>query len=855
MLLNKLGEEGDITSVLGISGDTELDSDLEERFDAIWSELNFDAVSSVDGLQAAFSVLTEFKLDIKNPTETFLDKLEVIKVFMKVHGYRDLTEITDAEVLKLKQLYKAFTKTLPEITLQDLEKIQMFPSIESISAEQMPLFCSFMANFGISLSLPDEEFSKVKNLQGLLDNVGYRSTDWLATKETTKIMTVFPEFSIGTIANCSTTAVENFSLIMREFSIDLPSISSIELKRKISNIKKLLGSCKESTEARITTLRHIANLDSLTQLDIGRLEKLISILELNERSNTMALVEWIEEKGISINVADLTEKTFSKLTSLKSKIELATGKAFKDVEVQEIAALDVRLQALLGDDLVTTDASKLTQIKSTLTTMAKDLTGTEVSQDLAKALKVFRIDAAEKGTAYEDTKNFLKSFGIDILALSESDAEHIVSIMTIFGAEITNGLNHPEIKAILLEMISSFSYGSLLDVTTDDAIKVLTLTKVIGVDVENLEAFHIKNIKLITTILDFDIKEASQDYLEQLSRVLVAEFEGSVKRESFMSKVSGVVSDTASSMAYGVLSSVTGENVALKTKLSEIKQKIKALGYNVLDFQETDYKNTNDLLAIFGKTFATATATELTKLNDLFQSFDLEIKTWHYKVTVFANVLKALDVSPFSATTQAKDNIKVLDDIHSLTELDETEIQALKDLFTRYEIDVKSNEFQSNFTKLVESYGRLGFEDIFSISEENKAIVHSAEAVSHKTSNLEKLVSISSLISKITFEFTESQSKNVLTYVSLFKVDLGGTEQVDYKNSLVTEVKKQCKVSFASPIPEALKTSIEESITALEKHHSCKANPTDSQCAGVITTSFPTAAVKASGICNPNDEL
>ena len=112
----KLNIEADSSKInealllINIVSDEELNESLEERFDAILSELNLESkVGNLEELENAFKLCKEFNINIKEQSDDeFLDSIEIINLILGTHNYKDISYVTANELSKISVVYEAY---------------------------------------------------------------------------------------------------------------------------------------------------------------------------------------------------------------------------------------------------------------------------------------------------------------------------------------------------------------------------------------------------------------------------------------------------------------------------------------------------------------------------------------------------------------------------------------------------------------------------------------------------------------------------------------------------------------------------------------------------------------------------
>lgn len=561
---------------------------FDERIEALIRGLGI-ALERESSLINTYKAIQEFGFDFNEQTDDeILDKIEVVNIFLKMHGYLDLGEIDEVELRKLKQLYQALGNDLASLNLRKVEAVQKLKlepiyQIRMITTEEVDFFCDFLKKLKITLSYYQLENSS--NIQDLLEDLGYKGNNYLREKELKKITFFLEEFKVSQIKEWGKETKETLTLIAKEFGLNLLEIGSLKLGRKISNIKKLTFQATDSVEevkSKLAVLKYTKeDLGNLNQFEVDKLEKLIAVLQLGNRQEeyVRSFLSWLEFKGININIEELKEECFEKIKSIIRKLEFATGKAFKDLEIATIVITEKLLAVFGVEEIVEADSTALIRIQNVISLLREGMEEQEVNNlpNLKEIFNILEIDpfTFDISKFYKINK-FLKEIDMSFTMLSENEASKLAFAIVSFG------------------------------------------------DIEKL--------KIISNSLGFSIKDVSKEEIEKivflLSKMKLEETESQQSWLSYLTE---------------------GKAAAFKEKLNEISQKTEVLGYKkITDFNSDEYEGVTELLKVYGKDFVDITVSEMESLSQIYQEFGYNIATnLLFRLIAFSEVVKVFGISVF----------------------------------------------------------------------------------------------------------------------------------------------------------------------------------------------------------------
>jgi len=181
--------------LINIINDEELSESLEERFDAILSELNLESkVGNLEELENAFKLCKEFNINIKEQSDDeFLDSIEIINLILGTHNYKDISYVTANELSKISAVYEVFGKKLKELKLKDIEligrlEINAINKLEETTGSELKLLCNFIRELNVNFNSTYEELKSISEFQELLGDFNYKENSWLTEKELNKIL-------------------------------------------------------------------------------------------------------------------------------------------------------------------------------------------------------------------------------------------------------------------------------------------------------------------------------------------------------------------------------------------------------------------------------------------------------------------------------------------------------------------------------------------------------------------------------------------------------------------------------------------------------------------------------------------
>ena len=377
----------------------------------------------------------------------------------------------------------------------------------------------------------------------------------------------------------------------------------------------------------------------------------------------------------------------------------------------------------------------------------------------------------------------------------------------------------------------------------------MMLSKAMGLNFKDIKASDIKLLNLIKKTLDLTLKGMSIGEMENVLN-LIEEIE--------IKKASG---------EQGWISYLTkGGEAAIIEKLSALNKKIKLLGYeSILEVTRNEYEGIVEFLKEWEKSLISINIEELEALTTTYLEFKYNLaKEPLYKLIEVARELKLLNISPFTTSKIEKNNIKVLEEKYKtrIGEFNQEEMNKIIDNFSKYKVEIKSKEFESSISSLEDSYVKMGFESSLKLGKESEECIKLLEKSLDKSGgagNLEKLEKVTNIITKSIGSIEEyglEECVNLETYLSKFKVDLEKVEMVKYKQDLISEISKKCKLDFTEPVGDKILRNIEERITEYEEKQECVGNSQKEQCKGVDISGILGANEEAIKICeNYHEDL
>jgi hypothetical protein len=379
--------------------------------------------------------------------------------------------------------------------------------------------------------------------------------------------------------------------------------------------------------------------------------------------------------------------------------------------------------------------------------------------------------------------------------------------------------------------------------------KIMMLSKVMGLDFKDVKASDIKVLKLIPKTLGLTLGGISIGEMENVLH-LIEKIE--------IKKASG---------EQGWISYLTkGGEAAIIEKLSALNKKIKLLGYeSSTEVTKGEYEGIEELLKEWEKSFVSISVEELKALTSTYLELKNSIaKEPLYKLIEVARELKSLNLSPFTVSEIEKNNIKVLEEKYKtrIGEFKQEEMNKIIDNFSKYKLEIKSKEFESSISGLEESYVKMGFEGSLKLGKESEECIKLLEKALDKSGgagNLEKLEKVTNIIAKLAGSIEEyglEECVNLEIYLSKFKVDLEKEEMLKYKQDLISEISKKCKLDFTEPVGDKILRNIEERISEYEVRQECVGNSQKEECKGVDISGVLSANEEAIKICeNYHEDL
>eukprot|EP00919_Chromeraceae_sp_WS-2016_P054900 GHVR01130554.1.p1 GENE.GHVR01130554.1~~GHVR01130554.1.p1 ORF type:complete len:317 (+),score=57.63 GHVR01130554.1:1259-2209(+) len=297
-----------------------------------------------------------------------------------------------------------------------------------------------------------------------------------------------------------------------------------------------------------------------------------------------------------------------------------------------------------------------------------------------------------------------------------------------------------------------------------------------------------------------------------------------------------------------------------------VKRKKKLLGYeSSTEVTKEEYEGIEELLKEWERGFISISVEELKALTSTYLEFKYSIaKEPLCKLIEVARELKSLNLSPFTASEIEKNNIVVLEEKYKtrIGEFNQEEMNKIIDNFSKYKVEIKSKEFESSISSLEESYVKMGFESSLKLGKESEECMKLLEKALDKSggaSNLEKLEKVTNIIAKLAGSIEEyglEECVNLETYLSKFNVDLEKVEMVKYKQDLISEISKKCKLDFTEPVVDKILRNIEERISEYEVRQECVGDIQKEECKGVDISSILGAYEEAIKICaNYHEDL
>ena len=868
-------------SALELAQSDELNESIKERLEAIYEEFgvsgNNNSITE-EKLLSIFEVGSTFGIRLKSQTDDeVMEKLEIINLFGKLHGYDlDLTTgrgdvINNTELNKIKIIYASFNKELRDLKLEDLYKIKKYElaglsNLKQLSKAEAEHYSDFIISLGINLILSKEEAKNVSELCKIIEDLGYSGSTFLESKELKKITDLLEKFNLKSISNWKKESGAILSQIIKEFDIDLKEGGSFRLKKKIKAVEILKLTEVKNVEELNSKLQIIksfkSNLEEVNQKELGGLSVIIQELELSKRNGDEGLEvkRWFERKGIEFNLGEMDEETSEQMRALKKKLEAATNKEWNEISIREISLTEQILEAFEIGDIINSTAEQIAKISNLINSASEEALGADTGYNLRGSinklpslLEIFKIDPFEKGTGgvakYDSITNLLKEFDKNIFEISESEATRMLSTFTSFGVDMASGFVTSDMKSAIKEAIEGFEYAGIVEIDEREVEKIMMLSKTMGLDFKDIKASDIKVLKLIPKTLGLTLKGISIGEMENVLN-LIEEIE--IKKAS---------------SEQGWMSYLTkGGEAAIIEKLSALNKKIKLLGYeSILEVTRNEYEGIVEFLKEWEKSLISINIEELEALTTTYLEFKYNLaKEPLYKLIEVARELKLLNISPFTTSKIEKNNIKVLEEKYKtrIGEFNQEEMNKIIDNFSKYKVEIKSKEFESSISSLEDSYVKMGFESSLKLGKESEECIKLLEKSLDKSGgacNLEKLEKVTNIITKSIGSIEEyglEECVNLETYLSKFKVDLEKVEMLKYKQDLIGEISKKCKLDFTEPVGDKILRNIEERITEYEEKQECVGNSQKEQCKGVDISGILGANEEAIKICeNYHEDL
>ena len=870
-------------SALELAQSDELNESIKERLEAIYEEFgvrgNNKSITEEE-LLSIYEVGSTFGIKLKSQTDDeVMDKLEIINLFSKVHGY-DLSltagrgdVINNAELNKIKIIYTSFNKELRDLKLEDLYKIKKYElaglsNLKQLSKAEAEHYSDLLKSLGINLILSKEEAKNVREVCKIIEDLGYSGSTFLESKELKKITDLLEKFNLKSISNWKNESGEILSQIIKEFDIDLKEGGSFKLKKKIKAVEILKLTEVKNVEELNSKLQIIksfkSNLEEVNQKELEDLSVIIKELELSKRNGDEGLEvkRWFERKGIEFNLGEMDEETHGQMRALKKKLEVATNKEWKEISIREISLTEQILEAFEMEDIINSTELQIAKISNLINSASKEALGVDTGYNLRGSinklpslLEIFKIDPFEKGTKkggvskYDSITNLLKEFDKNIFEISESEASRMLSTFTSFGVDMASGFVTSDMKSAIKEAIEGFEYAGIVEIDEREVEKIMMLSKAMGLEFKDIKASDIKVLKLIPKTLGLTLKGMSIGKMENVLH-LIEKIE--------IKKASG---------EQGWISYLTkGGEAAIIEKLEALKEKIKLLGYgSSTEVTKGEYEGIEELLKEWEKGFVSISVEELKALTSTYLELKYSIaKEPLYKLIEVARGLKSLNLSPFTVSEIENNNIRVLEEKYKtrIGEFNQEEMNKIIDNFSKYKVEIKSKEFESSISSLEDSYLKMGFESSLKLGKESEECIKLLEKALDKSGgagNLEKLEKVTNIIAKLAGSIEEyglEECVNLEIYLSKFKVDLEKEEMLKYKQDLISEISKKCKLDFTEPVGDKILRNIEERISEYEVRQECVGNSQKEECKGVDISGVLSANEEAIKICaNYHEEL
>ena len=858
-------------SVLELAQSDDLNESIKERLNAIYEEFgvsgNNNSITE-EKLLSIFEVGSTFGIRLKSQTDDeVMEKLEIINLFGKLHGYDlDLTTgrgdiINSSEFDKIKSIYGGFSKELKDLTLEDLYKIKKYElaglsNLKQLSKEEVGHYSDFIISLGINLILSKEEAKNIREVCKIIEDLGYSGSTFLESKELKKISDFLEKFNLKSISNWKKENGEILSKIIKEFDIDLKEGGSFRLKKKVKVVEILKLTEVKNVEELNSKLQIIksfkSNLEEVNQKELKGLSVIIKELELSKRNGDEGLEvkRWFERKGIEFNLGEMDEETSEQMRALKKKLEVATNKEWNEISIREISLTEQILEAFKMDDIINSTAEQIAKISNLIHSASEEALGREGEYNLRgninklpSLLDIFKIDPFAKGvkkggvSKYDSITNLLKEFDKNIFEISESEASRMLNTFTSFGLDMASGAVSNDMKSVIKEAIEGFEYKGIVEIDEREVEKIMMISKAMGSDFKDIKASDIKVLKLIPKTLDLTLKGMSIGGIENVLN-LIEEIE--IKKAS---------------SEQGWMSYLTkGGEVAIIEKLEALKEKIKLLGYeSILEVTRNEYEGIVEFLKEWEKSFISISVEELKALTSTYLEFKYNIaKEPLYKLIEVARELKLLNISPFTTSEIENNNIRVLEEKYKtrIGEFNQEEMNKIIDNFSKYKVEIKSKEFKSSISRLEESYAKMGFKSSLKLGEESEECMKLLEKALDKSGgagNLKKLEKVTNIITKSIGSIEEyglEECVNLETYLSKFKIDLEKGGMVKYKQDLITEISKKCKLDFTEPVGDKILRNIEERISEYEVRQECVSNSQKEECKEVDISGILSAKTK-----------
>jgi hypothetical protein len=489
--------------------------------------------SDVNWMKNMTNVILAFEVYVKDGGEVkFLQKIDLISMLIKWHGYGDIGKVSQEELGKLEGIYGGLgCKNLSEVTQGIFNKISLInfnelKAVPKLTLLEINKLLEFTHYYGINVSLDHSLLNRVVFLKEIFKELGIEK-GWLLDENQKKLEILFEGNNIYKLADIEASTVSGVSKITREFQIHFTKISELKLTGILGVLKALdinFGTRAEVIEVKVSFIKQFCRIEELNSHNIVGIAKINDILGIEKRDKrgVKEISEYIKASGIKLSIERDLGDELNKIKKISGIFEALSGRAIKDLKGSEIKNIAVFLETFVVKDIFFVKSEEIEGLRSFLTLLATKVESIDAKR--AKGLKNLMtsldLDISQE-LPVTNLINNLKRLRVDIWDIDFWDIKKIDEVLGKFHGKILEVVEDAKIERIL-KIIDKFNYESLGKVSLQELGKLDELSKILGkegVGVLSLE--EINKLILIVEKLKIDVLSASIADIKLVSAVMV----------------------------------------------------------------------------------------------------------------------------------------------------------------------------------------------------------------------------------------------------------------------------------------------------------------------------------------------